>query len=116
MLLGLLCAASVASAQSLVLLEGAHELQLDQVSFPASNSGTLVFRPCQNCGSESLKLTPATVFLAAGSKLAFEEFQRRVLEVKTLTASTAVVPVTVFYDLVSGDVTRVALHYDSVSQ
>lgn len=107
--------AGVAAAQSLIMTEGAYELNLRYVTFPGGGAGTLTFRRCDSCNVESARVTPATRYSTSIGLLDQPSFQQRVEEVRDETAVEGNASVTVFYSLQSGDVTRIVLH-DSEGQ
>ena len=96
-------------AQSLEIIEGAYELTLADISFPSSSFGTLTFRDCANCAPTSLSVEAETTYATAQGQLPLPAFLSRVAELGNLGAAGAT-PVTVFYSLASGKVTRVEVH------
>jgi hypothetical protein len=105
-----------ASAQSLVLLEGAWELTLDKVTFPGIAAGSLIFSRCDSCRPEAARVTADTTYSTSQGRVILREFEQRVTEARAATALEGIVPVTVYYSLESGEVTRVALHDDDLSE
>jgi len=110
MLPALILWAGHAAAQSLVLLEGAWELTLDRITFPGIAAGSLIFSRCDGCQPESVRVTPDTTYRTSQGPMPLREFQQRVTEARAATVLEGSVPVTVYYSLESGAVTRVALH------
>lgn len=109
-LIGSLASAGLASAQSLTLIEGAYELHLKDMIFPGGSTGSLIIRRCDTCDTESLRITLTTTYSTSKGRVPLTEFQQQVKDVRAETGFDTVIPVTVFYSLDSGDVTRVALH------
>jgi hypothetical protein len=105
-----------ALAQSLVLLEGAWELTLNNVTFPGVAAGSLILSHCDNCQPEAARVTPDTTYSTSRGQVPLSEFRQRVTEVRAATVLEGIVPVTVYYSLESGDVTRVALHDEKLSE
>jgi hypothetical protein len=116
MLPALIVLSGHAASQSLVLLEGAWELTLDKVTFPGIAAGSLIFSRCDSCQPEAARVTPDTTYSTARGQVTLDEFQQRVTEARVATALEGVVPVTVYFSLESGDVTRVALHNNDLSE
>ena len=94
-------------AQTLELTEGAWELTLGQVTFPTNTFGVLSFRDCASCTPKTLSVEAETTYATAQGQLPLREFLQRIDDL-----SSPATPVTVFYSLSSGRVTRVRVHDD----
>lgn len=92
--------AGTASAEGMKMLEEALELSASRVSFSLAGAGSITVRSCRDCASRSLPLYAGTEFLVNGERVErdrFAELSRRGGEVY------------VFYDMETGDVTRMRL-------
>lgn len=111
-IIGAVAMAGLASAQTLIQLEGAHELTLGNVTFPRSAFGTLIFRRCASCDTVALRVTGATGYSSAEGAEPLVDFLQQIAEIRIGNNDSDEIPVTVFYSLDTGFVTRVALHND----
>jgi hypothetical protein len=101
------------TARVLELLERAVELTLVGVMLPTDSGGTISFKSCGNCTYSTHRTTDATVFEVNGQAIALSDFLRVVQEIHERPGTTAEneALVTVFLDIASARVTRVALRY-----
>jgi hypothetical protein len=108
----LICLDTASAARFMELVERAVERTLAGVSLPDAVGGTVNFKDCATCGISTHRTTDATVFHANGQTLPFPDFLRVVEEIHARpgTAENDAV-VTVFLDMNSDRVTRVALRY-----
>jgi hypothetical protein len=109
-----LALSSSAQAQTLEIVEGAHELSLGLVSLPDNTSGTLIFKTCAACEVKSLRVTTSTTYRVATGPLALPELRERVDALKNSSIASDEIPVTVFYSMATGDVTRVSVHDNNI--
>jgi hypothetical protein len=97
-------------AQTLQIIEGAYELTLGNVYFPSSTVGSVIFRSCAQCESRTLRVDTGTRYLTARGTQPLPDFLDQVAELKTLEIVNDHTPVTVFYSMDSGRVTRISVH------
>lgn len=83
----------------------AHEVALSDLTVPTSQNGRVLFKECDECDTESVRLTPNTDFVVNGRSVRFEKF--RTIARDTNEADT--VPVTILHHLESGTVVRLSL-------
>lgn len=97
-----------ASARTLELIEGAHEVALAEVTLPGSPVGTVFFRACGTCDPQGMTVMPQTVYEIGGRSFRHREFLEAVDELHD-NGGNATAMVTIFYDLESNRVTRIAV-------
>lgn len=104
---GLLLGAS-ASAQLRVIkqLERSYELALTDVTLPSSTAGTLIFKACEDCASESLQVTAETRYFLRESELSFEDFLLQADAILAFDEEAADAGLGVHYSIETGFVTR----------
>ena len=98
-----------AAAQTLELIERATELTLDEVTLPTALGGTVNFKDCRTCAVTTHRTTNATVFVANGQTLSLADYLRLVDEIRAQGDKDKSTLVTVYLDIATGVVTRVAL-------
>jgi hypothetical protein len=101
-----------ASAQSLEVLEGAAELELSDITFPASTAGSVIFTECDTCGARTLQVDTSTVFVGSAGPVPLAEFLAEVAQLRA-TAEGQDTFVGLFFSLTTNRVTRIALHPDA---
>ena len=97
-----------AAAQTLELIERATELTLDEVALPAALGRTVNFKDGQSCAITTHPTTNATVFVANGQTLSLADFLLLADEIRTGDKDESTL-VTVYLDIATGVVTRVAM-------
>ena len=83
----------------------AYEVALSDLTVPLSQNGQLLFRQCNDCDTESVRLTPNTQFVVNGRNVRFDRFR----SIANETSEADSVPVTVLHHLESGTVVRLSL-------
>jgi len=107
--IGTLLVSGAISAQSLELVESAHELTLTDVTLPSSTSGTLIFRSCAQCDPVALPVNSATTYYSARHAMPLADFNLWVNELRGSPGANATF-VTVYRDSSNGRVTRIQVH------
>jgi|SRR5688572_15422224 hypothetical protein len=97
-----------AAAQTLELIERATELMLDEVALPTALGSTVNFKDCPSCAVSTHRTTNTTVFVANGQTLSLADFLRLAEEIRVRDKDESTF-VTVYLDIATGVVTRVAL-------
>ena len=97
-----------AAARTLELIERATELTLDEVSLPAALGRTINFKDCQSCAITTHATNNATIFVANSQTLPLAEFLILANEIRGADRDKSTL-VTVYLDIATGVVTRVAL-------
>jgi len=83
----------------------AHEVALSELTVPASQNGRILFKECESCETQAVRLTANTDFVVNGRSVRFEKF--RTIAKQANDAES--VPVTVLHHLESGTVVRLSL-------
>jgi hypothetical protein len=89
--------------------EGAYELDPVTVTLPASSAGSVIFRSCPDCTTVTLRVSSTTTYEINGAPLTLEEFLRRTTELRESRGGWGESVLTVFYDVETHRVTRMAL-------
>jgi hypothetical protein len=89
--------------------EGAYELDPATVTLPASSVGSVIFRSCPDCSTVTLRVGTATTYEINRVPITFEEFLRRTTELGESSIGWGESLLTVFYDVETHRVTRIAL-------
>ena len=97
-----------AAGQTLELIERATELTLDEVALPKALGRTVNFKDCQSCAITAHPTTNATVFVANGQTLSLADFLVLADQIQTNDKDESTL-VTVYLDIATGAVTRVAI-------
>jgi len=110
LLMGILLATALgsASARTLEVLEGTHELILGEVAMPRSPVGTVQFKACETCSSAAHPVTPHTRYLINGRELPLERFLAAVAEIRHRDGGNATL-VGVGYSLATNQATWIAV-------
>jgi len=98
------------AAQTLQLVEGAHELFLADVIFPSSIAGNVTFKICSSCDTQVLPVDSGTAFVGPAGAVSLDEFRNLVAEIRSTPNGNQTTAVGVFYNLETNRVTRVSLH------
>jgi len=101
--------AGPAAAQTLELRERAHELSLGNVALPNSTAGTLIFKACETCDSQAVRVNSSTAYIAPEGAMALPDFIEYVNAVRQQPGGDETY-VTVFRSTSDDRVTRVKLH------
>ena len=97
-----------AASQTLELIERATELTLDEVTLPTALGGTVNFKDCPSCAVTTHRTTNGTVFVANGQPLSLADCLHLADEIRARDKDESTF-VTVYLDIATGVVTRVAL-------
>jgi hypothetical protein len=92
------------------LVEGAHELSLENVTFPANRTGSMILKACSTCDALTRRVDLETTYSTSAGPMPLAEFLIVIDELDDAPGISAGTPVTVFYSLSSGRVTRVIVH------
>jgi len=96
---------AVPAAADFQTVSRAYEVALSDLTVPLSQNGQLLFKQCDVCDTESVRLTPDTQFVVNGRNVRFDRFRTIANE----TGEADSVPVTVLHHLESGTVVRLSL-------
>jgi hypothetical protein len=83
----------------------AYELALSNVRVPATPSSGIMFKKCDDCDFETIRVTPATRYEVDGQPVTLKEFRERAFGVSDRAAKTVIV----LHDFKSDTVTRVSM-------
>ena len=100
----LLALAAPVSGQYEVTLR-AHEVRLSELRLPASESGSLAFKACDECEYVTRRVTPGTRWEINGKAVRLEEFRTLVETISDRAKST----VTVGHDLTADVISDVSI-------
>jgi len=103
-LLSALC--TVASADFRTVSR-AYEATLDGFRLPVTESGTLGFRTCETCDSQSFRVTTETHYNVNNRAVNLKEFRSQVLQIRDRKFQAVIVE----HDLESDVVTSVSINY-----
>ena len=97
--------------------EDAYELMLGEVSLPRAVTGTVIFKPCEECNTASLRVTSETAYFINGTVFELPDFLDAAEEIRRLDGGNQNTAVYVFFDVASKRVTRIALdHFANTEQ
>ena len=91
--------------------EEAHELMLGEVSLPRNSGGSVIFKPCEDCLTTSLRVNASTIYLVNGAVVVLEDFLKAAEGFRDTDGGNRQTAVYVFYDVESKRVNRLALDY-----
>jgi hypothetical protein len=91
--------------------EDAYELDLGAVRLPASENGTVVLTPCEDCRTTVLHVNAQTGYFANGSQMSLEDLKDIVEDLLATTVGREDTIVYVYYDVASLRVNRLAISY-----
>ena len=103
--IALLMSLSLSAAAEFVTVELAYEVALSDMTTPVTNSGSLVFKECEDCDVRSIRMTRNTQFIVNGRTVELKEFRKQVFQVSDRSG----VPVTVKHHLESDTVVSVSV-------
>ena len=104
-LIALLMILSLSAAAEFVTVELAYEVALSNMTTPVTNTGSLVFRECEDCDVMTIRMTRNTLFIVNGRAVELKEFRKQVFQV----SDRSHVPVTVKHHLESDTVVSVSV-------
>ncbi len=108
-LMVLLVAPSAWAFRVLEPIESAYELVLGEVGLPGRVPGALVFKPCDDCISTSLRLTGSTAFFVGRQQVSYTGFRLAAEEARRRAGGNQNTGVFAFYLEGTGQVTRLIL-------
>ena len=91
--------------------EGAYEIDPATATLPGSEAGSVIFRPCADCATVSLRVSSATLYEINHAPLRLEDFLRRTAELRDGDAGWGQALLTVYYDVETHRATRLALFH-----
>ena len=89
--------------------EDAYELVLGEVSLPARATGSIIFNPCPDCTTTSLRVSRATSYVVNGVSLEFPDFIEAAEVIRDMDGGSQNTAVYVFFDVESKRVNRLVL-------
>ncbi len=89
--------------------EESYELSLHDIVMPRSVGGSISFKPCEDCKTQSLRVSSATRYFVNRVELAFADFLRAVESIGQTNGGNAETAVYVHYDFDSRRVNRLRL-------
>ena len=93
--------------------ENAYELVLGEVSLPRSVTGSVIFKACPECMTDSLRVTSATTYFVNGAPLELANFLKAAAAIRAMNGGNQNAAVYVFLDIESQQVNRLVLdHYN----
>ena len=94
--------------------EEAYELALGEVSLPRGAAGTVIFKPCEECNTTSLRVSGETLYFVNGSPFEISDFLEIAKEIRARDGGNQNTAVYIFYDIESERVNRLMLdHFTS---
>lgn len=103
---------SLASAHYRIIeqKEKSYELVLKDVTIPGSTAGTVIFKACEDCDPQSLRVTAATLYVVDGIERSFVEFQQAAAALRSRDGAQSDAGVYVHYDMGTLLVNRIRLN------
>lgn len=108
-LIVLVLAEPVWGGSALTELEATHELVLADVKVPRNVPGSLVFKPCAECATTSLRVTKLTQFFLGEQALPHAEFVAEIDRLRRRSGADQSAGVFVFFDRSTGAINRLIL-------
>ena len=103
--LAFLLSTAMPAAAQFTTVQRAHEAVLSGVRLPASESGTLAFKPCRACDWQTVRVNSDTLWLVNKRPLTLADFRRAVESVTDRDRKS----VTVKHHLENNVITKVAI-------
>ena len=94
-------------------VEDAYELVLGEVILPRGVSSTLIFRPCADCMTTSLRVNTATAYSVNGATMEFPDFVKAAEAIRDMDGGNQNTAVYVFFDIESRQINRLMLDHFS---
>lgn len=104
-----LAAGNLAVARTFEMHEGAYETSLAATIMPGSLAGTVIFKPCDDCDSVSLRVSASTRYFMRTSQLPLRDFLEAVEAVRDGSGDGGTAAVGVFYDVATERVTKITV-------
>lgn len=89
----------------------AHELRLGDVNLPGSPAGTVVFKTCSSCKTESMRVMDTTVYQVDGRMVTFKDFTAAAQALRKRQGGTSKTIVYVIFETQSRRVSRLGISY-----
>ena len=89
--------------------EGAYELVLGEIRLPRGETGSVFFKPCEECAITLLRVSTATTYVVDGEPLEFSDFLEAVEAIRRLRRGDQNTAVGLFFDIESRRVTRLLI-------
>ena len=103
LLVALLMTFSLSAAADFVTVEEGYEVTLNNMTTPVTNTGSLIFKECDDCDSRMIRMTSNTRFIVNGRTVDLKEFRKQVFQVRNPDK----VAVTVMHHLESDTITSI---------
>ena len=91
--------------------EDAYELVLGEVSLPRGVTGSIIFKPCPECATTSLRVSSTTTYLVNGAPLELPDLLEAAAAIRAMRGGSQNTAVYVFFDIESRRVSRLALDH-----
>ncbi len=86
-----LLSVSLPAAADFTTVAEAYELALSNVRVPATPSSGIIFRKCDDCELETIRVTPGTQYLVNRKPVTLKEFREHVFRVRDRVGTTVIV-------------------------
>lgn len=103
LLVALLMTFSLSAAAEFISVEAPYEISLKNLTTPVTNTGSLIFKECDECDTLMFRMTTNTQFIIGGRTVDLKEFRKLVFQVR----DPGNVPVTVLRNLESNTIVSV---------
>lgn len=91
--------------------EDAYELALGEVSLPGSEAGTVIFKACGDCKTQSMRVTGTTIYQVDGQTVTLKDFTLAAEDFRNRQGGASRTIVYVFFDTKSRRVNRLGMSY-----
>jgi hypothetical protein len=91
--------------------EDAYELPFGEVSLPGSTAGTAIFKPCDDCKTQSMRVTHTTVYQVHGRMVSYVDFMAAAEEYRKRDGGASNTAIYLFYNIKSRRITRIGMDY-----
>ncbi|MEE8305809.1 MAG: hypothetical protein V3R81_01015 [Gammaproteobacteria bacterium] len=91
--------------------EDAYELALGEVRLPGSETGTVIFKTCDSCKTQSMRVTGTTIYQVSGRTVTLKDFTEAAEDYRKRQGATSRTIVYVFFDVKSRRVNRLGMSY-----
>ena len=105
LLIVILMTFSLSAAADFITIEDGYEISLKNMTTPVTNTGSLMFKECDDCDTLMFRMTTNTRFIIGGRTVDFKEFRKQVFQVRDPDK----VPVTVLRNLESNTIVSVSV-------
>ena len=97
--------------RTIVQTEDAYELALGEVSLPRGDTGSVIFRPCPECTTTSMRVTRATTYFVNGAPLEFADFLEAAEAIRRMNGGNQRTAVYVFFNIESRRISRLKIDH-----